>query len=109
VPTNDAPGPAGVPGLPAELAGCRDAEDWFAALGVGYDPAVLAVLRLFGRELQDVDAADPAAVRAALERSYRALADAGPLEHRVFKVLQDRAPRQFVPLAQVTAEGAGDG
>jgi nitrogenase-stabilizing/protective protein len=93
-------------------AGCRDAEDWFAALDVPYDPQVLAVgrlhvLRLFGRELRTVDAGAPGALRAALERSYQALVDAGPLDHRVFKVLRDRAPRQFVPVT-LAVEGEGD-
>jgi len=108
VPTTE---PAGRPdGLPPALAGCRDAEDWFAALRVAYDPRVLAVgrlhvRRLFGRELEAIDRSDPVAVRNALERAYRALVEAGPLEHRLFKVLADRAPGQFVPVEQVLIEG----
>jgi nitrogenase-stabilizing/protective protein len=108
--------PAGT--LPADLAACHDAEDWFRALDVGYDPTVLDVgrlhvLRLFGRELQQLgesadlptdDAQLRTAHRAALERAYRALVTAGPLEHRVFKVLRDRAPGQFVPLDDVRLE-----
>ena len=100
--------------LPPALAACRDAEDWFAALRVAYDPRVLDVgrlhvLRLFGRELEAVDRSDAAAVRGALERAYRALVEAGPLEHRLFKVLADRAPGQFVPLEQVTVEVTVEG
>jgi nitrogenase-stabilizing/protective protein len=96
---------------------CRDAEDYFRALDVDYDPRVLAVgrlhvLRLFGQELERIDAAspqpDPAArqrlYRAALEQAYQAIVTAGPLEHRVFKVLRDRAPGQFVPLAEVAID-----
>ena len=111
-----APGAGLLPGAPAFLAGCRDAEDYFRELQVDHDPRVLAVgrlhvLRLFGREARSVppDAgpdAQRAGYRAALERAYAALLDGGPLQHRVFKVLQDRAPVGFVPLAEVTGVAA---
>lgn len=107
------------------LTACRDAEDYFRALDVAYDASVLAVgrlhvLRLFGQELELIDAAglqlDAVAqqdlYRAALQRAYQAIVAAGPLEHRVFKVLRDRAPGQFVPLAEVAIEARpqdGDG
>jgi nitrogenase-stabilizing/protective protein len=99
--------------LAAQLAQCRDAEDYFAALGVEFDPRVLDVgrlhvMRLFGRELEEIGGADPEQLRAALTRSYQALVTGGPLDHRVFKVLSDRAPGQFVPLAEVGIEGGDD-
>jgi nitrogenase-stabilizing/protective protein len=101
--------------FPPVLAECRDAEDYFRVLGVEYDERVLAVgrlhiLKLFGCELagfnptgEDVDLV---ACRAALERAYAALLEAGPLQHRVFKVLADRAPGQFVPDADLLIEDA---
>lgn len=111
MPTSDPViGPAG------GLAACRDAEDYFELLGVRYDervlgPARLHVMRLFGRELDALGlaTATPAAgdeprYRAALERAYATLLDGGPLRHRVFKVLADRAPGQFVPDADVVVE-----
>ncbi len=98
--------------LPAALAGCRDAEDYFRVLGVGYDERVLAVarlhvLRLFGAELAARPAPSPPDLhdcRAALERAYRALHRDGPLQLRLFKVLQDRAPGQFIPEGDLLAE-----
>jgi nitrogenase-stabilizing/protective protein len=100
---------------PAVLAECRDAEDYFRLLGVEYDEQVLAVgrlhiLKLFGAELAvdgaDAAAADLARCRAALERAYAALVSDGPLGHRVFKVLRDRAPGQFVPDGDLVVEDA---
>jgi nitrogenase-stabilizing/protective protein len=95
------------------LAACRDAEDWFRELDVAYDPRVLDVgrlhvMKLFGRELAQLDASPGlAGYRAALERAYRTLLAGGPLQHRVFKVLQDRAPGQFVPLSEVRVDDSG--
>jgi nitrogenase-stabilizing/protective protein len=118
VPTSE-PLTDGSPTGLASLAGCRDAEDYFRVLGVDYDervlgPARLHVMRLFGRELAQLGlpTTDPAAeqdddlprYRGALERAYAALLDGGPLRHRVFKVLADRAPGQFVPDADVVVE-----
>ncbi|HEY6795278.1 MAG TPA: nitrogenase-stabilizing/protective protein NifW [Kineosporiaceae bacterium] len=111
--------PAAASSLQQRLAACRDAEDWFRELDVPFDPQVLNVgrlhvMRLFGRELEALtgDGADAGALRertrAALRRAYGALVTASPLEHRVFKVLQDRAPGQFVPLSQVHPD-LGDG
>lgn len=111
------------------LAACRDAEDYFRLLGVDYDERVLAagrlhVLELFGRELAAIEADlaagggatgpddDPEAAglpryRAALERAYTAVRTEGPLHHRVFKVLRDRRPGQFVPVETVAVDSLG--
>jgi nitrogenase-stabilizing/protective protein len=43
--------------------------------------------------------------REALRRAYTAFTTAGALDHRVFRVLQERAPRNFVPLHLVAVEG----
>lgn len=100
---------------PAALADCRDAEDYFRVLGVEYDERVLNtgrlhIMALFGRELAGIapsgDDHDLVACRSALERAYAALVEAGPLQHRVFKVLRDRAPGQFVAVDDVAVEDA---
>jgi nitrogenase-stabilizing/protective protein len=90
------------------------AEEYFAALGVTYDPRVLAVNRLhilrhFGAQAERIDqqhaggadagrgaAAETvlAAYRRALQSSYQAFTSAGALDHRLFKVLRDHAPIQ---------------
>jgi nitrogenase-stabilizing/protective protein len=104
-----------MPDFPEAVAGCRDAEDYFRVLGVEYDERVLAVgrlhiLKLFGRELAGFtpsgEERDLVACRAALERAYQALLQAGPLHHRVFRVLAERAPGQFVAEADVLFEDA---
>lgn len=101
--------------FPEALAECRDAEDYFRMLGVEYDERVLAVgrlhiLKLFGQELSGFVASgesrDLVACRAALERAYRALTEAGPLQHRLFKVLAEHVPGQFVPDTDVRFEDA---
>ncbi|MGO9973055.1 MAG: nitrogenase-stabilizing/protective protein NifW [Solirubrobacteraceae bacterium] len=90
------------------------AEEYFAVLGVAYDPRVLAVSRLhilrhFGAQAAQIDkgraggagagcATDEtvfAAYRRALQISYDAFTSAGALDHRLFKVLQDYAPVQI--------------
>lgn len=107
---------------PAGLAACVDAEDYFQLLGVDYEERALAagrlhILRLFGRELTaagleaglnaagEVPAEELPRYRAALERAYATLLDGGPLQHRVFKVLADRAPGQFVPDTEIEISG----
>lgn len=113
--------------FPAALADCRDTEDYFRLLGVEYDERALAtgrlhVLELFRRELavlgpvpvqigEDVVDTDPALLRCrgALERAYTAFLDGGALRHRVFKVLRDRAPVQFLPDADLVAALEPDG
>jgi nitrogenase-stabilizing/protective protein len=91
------------------------AEEYFAALGVAYEPRVLAVSRLhilrhFGAQAAQIDQeqaggagvgcgpADEtvlAAYRRALQSSYDAFTSAGALDHRLFKVLRDHAPAQI--------------
>lgn len=68
-----------------ELRGLTEAEEWFEALGVPFEPAALApvrlaVLRRFGVELQAIaaglratDAERLAAARTALAHAYEAL------------------------------------
>ncbi len=92
------------------------AEEYFAALGVAYDPRVLTVSRLhvlrhFGAQAARIDqeraggagavcANDEtvlAAYRRALQISYDAFTSAGALDHRLFKVLRDHAPLQIEP------------
>lgn len=116
--------------LRSRLLACRDAEDYFALLDVPFDPHLLQVnrlhvLRLFGRDLHaflrtgpgneignangNADADDDGAaaadrLRAALAAAHDAFTDATALDHRLFKVLRDRAPRGFVPLAAVQVE-----
>jgi nitrogenase-stabilizing/protective protein len=99
------------------LADCRDAEDYFALLEVDYDRRVLEVnrlhiLTLFAQHLQLAEEPDPAddgqqpraTQRAALERAYQALVTGTALDHRLFKVLRERAPGQFVPLQDVSLD-----
>ncbi|MCI4673633.1 nitrogenase-stabilizing/protective protein NifW [Candidatus Mycolicibacterium alkanivorans] len=95
---------------------CETAEDYFAFFGLSYDPAVVNVNRLhilkhFARQLADLhahrSAPEPteqilADYRDALVAAYQAFTTGTALEHRVFKVLQDHAPRAFVPIGEVT-------
>lgn len=105
-------------GLTARLLACRDAEDYFAALDVPYDPRLLQVnrlhvLRLFSPALRHylaspADAESQAAhqLREALIAAHDAFAASTALDHRLFKVLQDRAPRGFVSLDSLVVEPA---
>lgn len=72
--------PAFVPGELPELAGLTEAEEFFEALGVRYDPAVLAsrrlqILRRFGLAvdafLRERPGASPGERRAALRGALR--------------------------------------
>jgi nitrogenase-stabilizing/protective protein len=94
---------------------CRNAEDYFLLLQVPFDPKVLNVHRLhilrhFANQLIDLhnhraEPEDPDRVladyRAALIRSYREFTESTALDHRLFKVLADRAPGAFIPLSEV--------
>ncbi|RUW75414.1 nitrogenase stabilizing/protective protein NifW [Mesorhizobium sp. M4B.F.Ca.ET.049.02.1.2] len=100
----------------ARLKGLAAAEDFFACLGVSYDPKVMNVSRLHimkrvGQYLAEEDFSGlpnqviAARVRAKLERAYEDFATSSPLTQRVFKVLRDHDPnicpapgRAFVPL-----------
>lgn len=108
-----------------QLRKLSTAEDFFAFLGVPYDPTVLNVARLhilrrMGEYLRrdtletacDVHARE--LCRAHLERAYTDFVESSPLEQRVFKVLQDavKPPPQvpLVPLASLTGwVGGGKG
>lgn len=93
----------------ARLAGLSAAEDFFAVLGIGFDPKVLDVHRLhilkrFNQLLDPPSLAglseDEATVRArdALEEAYREYESGnGP---KTFKVFKD-AHAGFVPLSSL--------
>ncbi|TIL90324.1 MAG: nitrogenase stabilizing/protective protein NifW [Mesorhizobium sp.] len=103
----------------ARLKGLSAAEEFFAVLGVSYDPKVLNVSRLHimkrvGQYLAEKDFSGlpdqviAARVRAMLERAYEDFAVSSPLTHRVFKVLKDHDPDRpcmpgstFVPFDSV--------
>ena len=104
-----------------ELSRLSAAEDFFAVLGVDYDPAVvnvarLHILRRMGQYLRDTDfaALGPDAVRDAcrqtLARAYDDFQRSTPIAERVFKVHQDAIkpaappPPPFVPLSALTGE-----
>ncbi|AZO19320.1 nitrogenase stabilizing/protective protein NifW [Mesorhizobium sp. M1E.F.Ca.ET.045.02.1.1] len=111
--------PIDVTDILARLKGLSAAEDFFAALGVSYEPKVLNVSRLhimkrMGQYLAAEDFSDlpdrviAARARATLERAYEDFATSSPLAHRVFKVLKDHDPdkpatpgRTFVPFDSV--------
>jgi nitrogenase-stabilizing/protective protein len=94
------------------LKRASSAEDFFALLGVAYEPSVVNVARLhilkrMGQYLasEDLDGltdADAAArCRAMLERAYGDFVASSPIDQRVFKVLRDAVapsrPANFVP------------
>ncbi len=93
-----------------ELENLSDAEDFFKALGVAFDPAVLRVKRLhilkrFQHYLGANSGAggDEEAIRAfyrsALEAAYRDFVSSDALTERVFKVLREAVPAPaFVPV-----------
>jgi nitrogenase-stabilizing/protective protein len=101
-------------GVLEQLNRASSAEDFFALLGVDYDPKHLSVVRLhilgrMGQYLVSEDfAGQPDAVVAArckvvLEQAYADFVTSSPLEQRVFKVLKDAVaapkPPVFVPLS----------
>ncbi len=101
----------------ADFRRAETAEEYFETLDVPYDPRVVAVNRLhilrhFAAAVARIDAevalpnARMAAYRTALAQAHEAFTTAGALDHRLFKVLADRAPQAFVALAAVTVESA---
>ena len=102
-------------GILARLNNASSAEDFFALLGVDYDPKHVNVVRLhilrrMGQYLVSEDFAGmPEAevterCRAVLAQAYADFIASSPLDQRVFKVLKDAvapppAPKNFVPLA----------
>ncbi|MDX8456872.1 nitrogenase stabilizing/protective protein NifW [Mesorhizobium sp. VK9D] len=111
--------PIDVTDILARLKGLSAAEEFFAVLGVSYDPKVLNVSRLHimkrvGQYLAEEDLSDlpdqvvAARVRATLLRAYEDFTTSSPLKHRIFKVLKDHDPnkpatpgRTFVPFESV--------
>ena len=94
------------------------AEDFFALLGVGYDPAIVSIARLhilrrMGQYLaaeQFAGAPDDTIAercRAVLARAYADFEKSSPLDERVFKVLKDAvaapkaAPQTLVQLGSL--------
>ena len=102
-------------GFAARLAACSTAEDYLTLLDVPHDQRVvdvnrLHILRHFSRRLADLHGtADPVPYREALTASYQAFVTGTSLDHRLFKVLQDRAPQAFVPLSDVGIEAPAVG
>jgi nitrogenase-stabilizing/protective protein len=97
------------PGILERLNRTSAAEEFFQALGVAYDPAVLNVARLhilrrMGQYLVSEDfggASDEEVTvrcRGFLEQAYQDFVASSPLDQRVFKVLKDAvAPKQPAP------------
>ncbi|MEW6596392.1 MAG: nitrogenase stabilizing/protective protein NifW [Pseudomonadota bacterium] len=102
-----------------ELRQLSSAEEFFAVLGVEFDPAVLRVARLhilrrMGEYLhaEALASLSPEAAREAcrtqLQRAYDDFVQSSPLDQRVFKVLKDAAKpkaapsKPFVPLSALT-------
>ena len=101
-------------GMLEQLNKASSAEDFFALLGVDYDPRHLNVVRLhilrrMGQYLvsEDFEGQPDAVVtercKAVLEQAYADFVTSSPLEQRVFKVLKDAVappkPPVFVPLS----------
>lgn len=106
-----------------ELRKLHSAEDFFEALGVDYDPAVVRVARLhILRRMaeylarNDFDGASDDEIRAAcketLAKSYDDFVASSPIAERVFKVHKDaikpaaEPAKPFIPLTTLTG-GAG--
>ena len=100
-------------GMLEQLNKASSAEDFFALLGVDYDPKHVNVVRLhilrrMGQYLVSEDfTGQPDAVvaercKAVLEQAYADFIASSPLDQRVFKVLKDAVaapkPPVFVPL-----------
>ena len=107
----------------SELATLSSAEDFFTALDLPYDPAVvnvarLHILRRMGQYLREdtladmEDAAARLACRSYLAKAYEDFVRSSPIAERIFKVHQDAVKpatppnRPFVPLSAITGAGA---
>jgi nitrogenase-stabilizing/protective protein len=102
------------PGVLDQLNKAASAEEFFALLGVDYDPKHVNVVRLhilrrMGQYLvsEDFNGLSEAEVtercKAVLTQAYADFIASSPLDQRVFKVLKDAvapppAPRNFVQL-----------
>ena len=106
-----------------ELGKLSSAEDFFTALDLPYDPAVVNVARLHimrrmgqylrGDELGSLDdAAARRSCRSHLAKAYEDFVHSSPINERVFKVHQDalkpvEPPKKpFVPLSALTGTSA---
>ena len=103
------------PAILEQLNKASSAEDFFALLGVDYDPKHVNVVRLhilrrMGQYFvsEDFGGMSEAEVtercRVVLAQAYADFVASSPLDQRVFKVLKDAvapppAPKNFVPLA----------
>lgn len=105
-----------------ELGKLSSADDFFLALELPYDPAVVNVARLHimrrmgqylrGDELSALDdTAARQACRSHLEKAYDDFVRSSPITERVFKVHQDalkpvEPPKKpFVPLSALSGTG----
>ena len=97
----------------AALKSAGSAEDFFALLGVPFDPKVLQIARLHilkrmseyleGDDLEGMfDPVVAARCKTVLERAYEDFVNSTPIKERVFKVLKQavepQQPEPFVPL-----------
>jgi nitrogenase-stabilizing/protective protein len=102
-----------VPGVLDQLNKASSAEDFFALLGVDYDPKHVNVVRLHilrrmgqylvSEEFSGMPDADVTQrCKAVLEQAYADFLASSPLDQRVFKVLKDAVappkPQNFVSL-----------
>lgn len=104
------------PGILEELNKAASAEEFFALLGVDYDPKHVNVVRLhilrrMGQYLVSEDFAGMSEAevtgrcKAVLSQAHADFLASSPLDQRVFKVLKDAVappppkPTHFVPLA----------
>ncbi|MDX2204181.1 MAG: nitrogenase stabilizing/protective protein NifW [Hyphomicrobiaceae bacterium] len=99
----------------AKLKSYASAEEFFAGLGLGYEPRVLQVARLHilkrmgeylaGDDLEGLpNRVVIARCRGMLERAYQDFVQSSPLKERVFKVLKTAVapdPGGFVPLDEL--------
>lgn len=92
-------------GILTQLNGASAAEEFFALLGVDYDPKLLNVARLHilrrmgqylaGEEFAGVaDDVVAERCRSVLERAYADFVASSPIDQRVFKVLKDAVAPQ---------------
>jgi nitrogenase-stabilizing/protective protein len=92
-------------GILAQLNQASSAEEFFALLGVDYDPKIvnvarLHILRRMGQYLAGeaftgaTDEAVAERCRAVLERAYADFVASSPIDERVFKVLKDAVAPQ---------------
>ena len=101
------------PNMLDQLNKASAAEEFFALLGVDYDPKLVNVVRLhilrrMGQYLVSedftgmADAEVTQRCKAVLEQAYEDFLTSSPLDERVFKVLKDAVappkPKQFVSL-----------